>query len=314
MIRSSMKKNVTVRVPATSANCGPGFDSLGLALTLYNEFTFAISDETFGFTLEVEGEGRDSFHASGRNMAFSSFLNVWNRITGNKRIGMDVHMHNQVPKSRGLGSSSTAIVAGVTAASILSGANMTQDEILQEANKLEGHPDNVAPAIYGGFTISFQENGVAHTLRTIPKMPLQFIAVVPDMQLSTHLAREAIPKEIAHPDAVFNASRTALLTAALLENRPELLQFALEDKLHQPYRAKLIPGLPEVFAAGEEAGAYKCIISGSGSTLLAYASPDKDGDAIGEAMVRAFADCGQTAVYHILQLNTKGTEILDAQL
>ena len=309
-----MKKSVTVRVPATSANCGPGFDSLGLALTLYNEFTFTISDEKFGFTLEVEGEGRDSFHASGRNMAFASFLSIWNRITNHKRIGIDMHMRNQVPKSRGLGSSSTAIVAGVTAASILSGANLTQDEILQETNRLEGHPDNVAPAIYGGFTISFQENGVAHTLRTVPKMPLQFIAVVPDFQLSTHMAREAIPKEIAHSDAVFNASRTALLTAALLENRPELLQYALEDKLHQPYRAKLIPGLTEVFAAGKKAGAYQCIISGSGSTLLAYASPEVDGNGIGKAMVDAFAACGQNAVYHILQLNTKGTEILHTEL
>lgn len=190
-----MKKSVTVRVPATSANCGPGFDSLGLALTLYNEFTFTISDEKYGFTLEVEGEGKDSFHASGRNMAFASFLSIWNRITNHKRIGIDMHMRNQVPKSRGLGSSSTAIVAGVTAASILSGANLTQDEILQETNRLEGHPDNVAPAIYGGFTISFQENGVAHTLRTVPKMPLQFIAVVPDFQLSTHMARKRFPRK-----------------------------------------------------------------------------------------------------------------------
>ena len=309
-----MKKSVTVRVPATSANCGPGFDSLGLALTLYNEFTFAVSDEQSGFTLDVEGEGKDSFHASGRNMAFASFLAVWNKVTGHKRIGIHVQMKNQVPKSRGLGSSSTAIVGGVTAASILSGANLTQDEILQEANRLEGHPDNVAPAIYGGFTISFQENGVAHTLRTVPKMPLQFIAVVPDMQLSTHLAREAIPKEIAHTDAVFNASRTALLTAALLEDRPELLQYALEDKLHQPYRARLIPGLPEVFAAGEASGAYKCIISGSGSTLLAYASPEIDGNAIGKAMADAFAQCGQRAVYHVLQLDVKGTEVLRTEL
>ena len=245
--------------------------------TYYSESTYSVSDEQYGFSLKVEGEGKDSFHASGRNMAFASFLSLWNKLTDHRRIGLDVQMKNQVPKSRGLGSSSTAIVAGVTAASILSGANLTQDEILQEANKLEGHPDNVAPAIYGGFTISFQENGVAHTLRTIPKMPLQFIAVVPDMQLSTHLAREAIPKVINHPDAVFNASRTALLTAALLED-------------------------------------YQCIISGSGSTLLAYASPEKDGDAIGKAMVGAFASCGQTAVYHILQLNTKGTEVLHVEL
>lgn len=309
-----MKKSVTVRVPATSANCGPGFDSLGLALTLYNEFTYTISEEQPGFSLKVEGEGKDSFHASGRNMAFASFLTLWNKLTDHKRIGIDVKMKNQVPKSRGLGSSSTAIVAGVTAASILSGANLSQEEILQEANRQEGHPDNVAPAIYGGFTISFQEDGVAHTLRVIPKMPLQFIAVVPEMQLSTHLAREAIPKEIAHPDAVFNASRTALLTAALLENRPEMLQYALEDKLHQPYRAKLIPGLPEVFAAGKAAGAYQCIISGSGSTLLAYAAPESDGNVIGKAMVDAFAAFRQNAVYHILQLNTNGTEILHTEL
>jgi len=309
-----MNKSVTVRVPATCANCGPGFDTLGLALTLYNEFTFTVTDEKFGFSLDVEGEGKDSFHASGRNMAFSSFLAVWNPVTDHKRVGIRLQMKNQVPKSRGLGSSSTAIVGGVTAASILSGANLTLDQILQESNKLEGHPDNVAPAIYGGFTISFQENGAAHTLRTVPKLPLQFIAVVPEMQLSTHMAREAIPKTIAHPDAVFNSSRTALLTAALLENRPDLLKYALEDKLHQPYRAKLIPGLPEVFAAGEEAGAYKCIISGSGSTLLAFASPDADGDGIGKSMVAAFADCGQKSCYHILQLNTSGTEILKKEL
>ncbi len=309
-----MKKSVTIRVPATSANCGPGFDSLGLALTLYNEFSYTISDEEFGFSLDVEGEGKDAFHASGHNMAFASFLQVWNRLTNRQRVGIHVKMWNQVPKSRGLGSSSTAIVAGVTAASILSGANLSKDELLQEANRMEGHPDNVAPAIYGGYTVSFQEEGIAHTLAMIPKMPLQFIAVVPDMQLSTHLAREAIPAMIAHQDAVFNASRTALLTAALLENNPQLLQYALEDKLHQPYRARLIPGLPEVFAAGEAAGAYKCIISGSGSTLLAYASPENDGDAIGRAMTEAFARCGQHARYHILQLDTAGTVILDAEL
>ena len=118
---------------------------------------------------------------------------------------------------------------------------------------------------------------------------------------------------IPHTDAVFNSSRTALLTAALLENRPELLQFALEDKLHQPYRSKLIPGLPEVFLAGKAAGAYQCIISGSGSTLLAYASPEKDGDVIGRAMVDAFAQCGQNSVYHILQLDTEGTKIWETE-
>lgn len=308
-----MQKQVTVRVPATSANCGPGFDCLGLALTLYNDFTYQISDETFGFSLAVEGEGKERFHASGRNMAFSSFLHLWNKVTNRKRIGIALHMHNQVPQSRGLGSSSTAIVAGITAAGLLSGAGLSNDEILQEANLLEGHPDNVAPAIYGGFTVSIQEEGRAHTLRLLPKLPLQFIAVVPDTPLSTHLARQVIPVQVAHADAVFNASRTALLIAALEENKPELLRFALADRLHQPYRAALIPGMAAAFAAGEAAGAYKCIISGAGSTLLAYAAPEQDGRAIGEAMTRALAEAGQRAVYHLLNLNEKGTEILDLQ-
>lgn len=304
-----MQKRVTVTVPATSANCGPGFDCLGLALTLYNTFTYTISDETFGFALDVEGEGKDRFHPSGRNMAFASFLDLWNRKTGRKRIGIRLRMKNQVPQSRGLGSSSTAIVAGVAAASLLSGANLSKEEILQEASRMEGHPDNVAPAIYGGFTVSIQEKGKAHTLRILPKLPLQFIAVVPAAPLSTHLARQAIPQEVPHADAVFNASRTALLLAALEENRPDLLKFALEDRLHQPYRAKLIPGMEQAFQAGEEAGAYKCIISGAGSTLLAYASPEQDGAAIGRAMRQALEAAGQKAAWHILQLNEKGMEI-----
>ena len=306
-----MQKQVTVRVPATSGNCGPGFDCLGLALSLYNEFTYRISDERFGFSLTVEGEGKDRFHASGRNMAFASFLHLWNKVTNRRRIGIALQMNNQVPQSRGLGSSSTAIVAGITAASLLSGANLTKDEILQEANFLEGHPDNVAPAIYGGFTVSFQEEGRAHTLRLLPKLPLQFIAVVPDKTLSTHLARQVIPAQVAHTDAIFNASRTALLIAALEENKPELLRFALEDRLHQPYRAGLIPGIESAFAAGRAAGAYQCIISGAGSTLLAYAAPEADGGAIGQAMTQALAAAGQNAVYHIVSLNEKGTEVFD---
>lgn len=304
-----MQKSVTVTVPATSANCGPGFDCLGLALTLYNTFTYTISDETFGFSLEVEGEGRDRFHPSGRNMAFASFLEVWNRMTGRKRIGIRLRMKNQVPQSRGLGSSSTAIVAGVTAASLLSGADLTREEILQEASLMEGHPDNVAPAIYGGFTVSIMEKGRAHTLRILPKLPLQFVAVIPSAPLSTHLARQAIPKEVPHADAVFNASRTALLLAALEENRPEFLKYALEDRLHQPYRANLIPGMEQAFTAGEAAGAYKCIISGAGSTLLAYAPPETDGDAIGRAMGQALEKAGQKTIWHVLQLNDRGTEV-----
>ena len=212
--------------------------------------------------------------------------------------------------SRGLGSSSAAIVGGVMAASILSGANLSRAELLHVANKIEGHPDNVAPAIYGGFTISCLAEDGPHCLRFLPAKPLQFIAVVPEKPLATSLARKAIPHQIPLPDAVFNESRSALLAGALMSGRYEFLPLALEDKLHQPYRASLIPGMEDVFKAGLAAGAYHCIISGAGSTLMAYADPARDGAAIGQAMVNAFAGHGQKAAAHILALDEEGAKIL----
>lgn len=309
-----MEKTIHVQVPATSANCGPGFDCLGLAVDLCNDFQYTISDRWSGFHLEVEGEGKEWLKPSGRNLAFASFIRVWNEVTNRRHIGIRIHMINRIPQSRGLGSSSTAIVAGVLAASVLTDRHFSKEELLAYANELEGHPDNVAPAIYGGFTVSIQEQGRPYTLRLEPKLPLQFIAVVPDQPLSTSLARKAIPASVPHQDAVFNESRSALLVAALAADRPEFLRFALEDRLHQPYRAHLIPGMEEVFAAGRDAGAWQCILSGAGSTLMAYAPVSADGDAIGDAMVRAFAARGQRACYHKLHLNREGAVVVEELL
>ena len=177
-------KKVTIRVPATSANCGPGFDTLGLACTLYNETTYEITDRK-GFQLEVTGEGSEYLKPFGRNLAFASFLRIWNKITDNERIGLKVTMINRIPMSRGLGSSSSAIVAGLYAANALCDDYYTKDELLDVATDIEGHPDNVAPALFGGFTISCMEKGKAHSLRLMPEKPLKFIAVVPDSKLPT---------------------------------------------------------------------------------------------------------------------------------
>ena len=147
-----MKNKITVIVPATSANCGPGYDSLGLACDLYNDFTFEISERP-GFALEVIGEGEDRLYASGRNLAFLAFFKVWNEVQGT-RIGLKVTMQNRIPLSRGLGSSSTAIVAGLVAANLLTGATLSKEQLLNYATEIEGHPDNVAPALLGGITIS----------------------------------------------------------------------------------------------------------------------------------------------------------------
>jgi homoserine kinase len=303
-----MEKTITLRVPATSANCGPGFDSLGLALSMYNEFTYTISDVEFGFKLEVEGEGADYLKPSGRNLAFASFLDVWNQVKGRQRVGIKIHMKNNIPLARGLGSSSTAIVAGIAAANALSGAQLPKKELLVYANGLEGHPDNVAPAIFGGFTISYVVEGKPDTIKVLPPKLLKFIAVVPERPLSTAVARKAIPPVVPHKDAIFNSSRAALLVAALLQGEFQYLPFALEDRLHQPYRAHLIAGLPDVFAAAKAAGAYNCIISGAGSTLMAYANPNMDCEAIGQAMQTAFKANGQSSQIHILDLDAEGVK------
>lgn len=306
-----MKKTITIRVPATSANCGPAFDCMGVACTLYDDFSYTISDTEPGFHLQVTGEGAGMLHPSGRNLAFASFLEVWNQYKNHLRIGITLKMRNAIPMSRGLGSSSAAIVGGVMAANILAEANLSKEQVLKVANKIEGHPDNVAPAIYGGFTISCLKDGEPHCLRFLPAKPLQFIAVIPERPLATSLARKALPVQVSLQDAVFNESRSALLAGALMSGQYDFLPLAMEDKLHQPYRAYLIPGMESVFQAGQAAGAYHCIISGAGSTLMAYADATHDGTVIGKAMVNAFAAYGQKAVAKILLMDQEGAKILE---
>ena len=298
---------VSIRVPATSANCGAGFDTLGLACTLYNEVTYEITP-TRGFQLEVTGEGAEYLKPCGRNLAFASFFRVWNEVTDRERIGLKITMHNRIPMSRGLGSSSSAIVAGIYAGNILSGNRFNDDELLGFATEIEGHPDNVAPALLGGFTISYMDGLKAHSLRVEPAKPLKFIAVVPERRLPTSLARQAIPKEVPHHDAVFNTSRASLLVGALLSGEYKYLSAGLEDKLHQPYRAHLIPGLEEVFAAAKEAGAYNAIISGAGSTVMAYADMNTDHEKIARAMQDAFLKKNEPCAYHILDLDLDGVK------
>ena len=298
---------VSIRVPATSANCGSGFDTLGLACTLYNEVTYEITSSR-GFQLEVTGEGAEYLKPCGRNLAFASFLRVWNEVTARERIGLNVTMHNRIPMSRGLGSSSSAIVAGIYAGNILSGNRFNDDELLGFATEIEGHPDNVAPALLGGFTISYMDGRKAHSLRVEPAKPLKFIAVVPERRLPTVLARQAIPKAVPHHDAVFNTSRASLLVGALLSGEYQYLASGLEDKLHQPYRAHLIPGLDDVFEAARNAGAYNAIISGAGSTVMAYADVKADHEKIARAMQDAFLKNNEPCAYHILDLDLDGVK------
>ena len=304
-----MEKQVRIRVPATSANCGPGFDTLGIACTLYNYATYTITS-TPGLELEVQGEGREALTADSHNLAIHSFYKGWNAATGGERVGLRLSMENNIPLSRGLGSSSSAIVAGLYAANCLAGKVLSQDRLLALATEIEGHPDNVAPALYGGLTISYTAEGTPHSLRLLPAKPLKFIAVVPASPLSTSLARQAIPATVPHGDAVFNTARASLLVGALLSGQYQYLAAGLEDRLHQPYRAKLIPGLEQVWEAARQQGAYNAIISGAGSTVMAYAPLEADHEAIGYAMQEAFARQGERSVFHILDLDEEGVQAL----
>lgn len=303
-----MSITVKVRVPGTTANCGPGFDSVGIACTLYNDLTLTLSDRE-GFTLAVSGEGSGAIPASDRNIAYQAVQAVLRRVGANYP-GVAIAMHNAIPMARGLGSSAAAIVAGLVAANAATGDKLSQDDILAMATALEGHPDNVAPAIFGGITVSMMCGNTPQSLRFVPPAPLRLVVAVPEFGLSTKAARQVLPKSVSFQDAVFNVGRSALLIGALCQGRFDLLRCALDDRLHQPYRRKLIPGMADVFAAATAAGALGAALSGAGPCLVAFA--DRDGAAIGDAMTAAFARHGVSATYLDLNIDNDGAKVVTA--
>jgi homoserine kinase len=300
---------VTVRVPATSANCGPGFDCLGLACTLYNEFTYERLPLEQGVQVVSEGQGSGQLPEGRSNLAAQSFFALWEKLKQPK-TGLKITCRIRVPVSRGLGSSSTAIVAGLTAANALAGNPLTKAELVTEATKIEGHPDNVAPAILGGITVNVMEDGRVESLKIALARPLKLVVLVPDMPLPTSKARAALPRTVPHKDAVYNASRAALLVGSLMSGDYEFLTTALEDRLHQPYRLPLIPGAKEALEAARKAGAYNGIISGAGSTLMAYVPEDGDALKVGKAMEEPFKKRNIGTTIHLLDIDSEGAKVM----
>jgi len=298
---------VTVRVPGTTANCGPGFDTVGIACTIYNDLTLTLTDKE-GFSLAVTGEGAGSIPANERNIAYQAVRAVLKKV-GRHSPGIAIRMHNNIPLARGLGSSAAAIVGALVAANAATGGKLDREELLAMATVMEGHPDNVAPAIYGGITISMLSGGVPRTLRFDPPGELRMVVAVPAYGLSTKAARQVLPKTVPFADAVFNVSRAALLVGALCQGRLACLRYALEDRLHQPYRQKLIPGMADVLAAAAARGALGAALSGAGPCLIAFAAGG-DTAAIGGAMVEAFARNGVKASYLDLSIDGSGAKVI----
>ena len=307
---SDKKNRVCVRVPGTSANCGPGFDCLGLATTIYNylDLTLIRSDKV---VVEASGEGAEKVPRGRKNLAWQAVKKLLEVTGHNEFKGAIIRMKNHVPLSRGLGSSSTAIVAGLTAANEIVGSPLNRQQLLKLATELEGHPDNVAPAIFGNFTVSVMDGGEVQTFSFRPRIKLKLVVAVPEFELSTKLARKVLPKKISRSDAIFNISRASMLVAALVEGREELLPLAFDDAIHQPYRKKLVPGMTEVFDAARKAGALGAAISGAGSCLIAFTSAKRGHeDEIAAAMVEAFKAHGVESKALILNVDTRGAQVL----
>jgi len=253
---------VKVRVPATSANLGPGFDVAGLAVTLYNTFTFELTEG------ETEILGCPAQFANKSNMTYKAFELAAERI-GLSFTGLRITNAGDVPYTRGLGSSSTCIVAGIVGAFAFMGRQDDRQAILNLATEMEGHPDNVAPAIFGGMTVSVVDAGHVTTLSLPIKNDYRFVTLIPPFTLSTEKARSVLPAEVTRADAIKNISHLALLTASLINGYDEGLKLGFKDRLHQPYRGHLIRNYDEIMDVLEDddkiLGAY---LSGAGPTIM----------------------------------------------
>lgn len=254
---------IAVRVPATTANIGPGFDSMGCALALYNYITCEVLPAG-----KLVITGCPEPYQNEENLAVQGYRAVLSRL-GLPNEGLSLNIRAEIPVCSGLGSSAALIAGGAAAANLLHGSPLPPAELLEVTNEIEGHPDNLAPAIYGGLTASLVEDGKPRTVKLPLSPTLRWVAAIPDFELSTHLARAVLPKEVAFVDAVYNASHVAVLVGALGRGDRELIAMALRDRLHQPYREKLIPEYNKVKTAAEQCGAIAFCISGAGPTLLA---------------------------------------------
>lgn len=266
-LNSLKNRKVTARIPASTTNLGPGFDVLGLAVQLYSTVTLELSETD---SLSVSGVDADKIPSTPEHVAFQAAELVFLRSGAKRPKGFKLQIENGIPAIRGLGGSGTAILGGLLTANALCGTPFSDPELLNFATELEGHPDNVAASLYGGLVVSAQEDAQVHTVRLECPSLLSIVLAIPDFPLSTEQARGVLPGSVDFADAIYNTSRSTLLIASIVTRQFEMLRVAMKDRLHQPYRASLIPGFDDVAEAATTAGALSVALSGAGPTIAAY--------------------------------------------
>lgn len=263
---------IHIQIPATSANMGPGFDSIGIAVQLYNHVW--VEEQESGLTIEVKRKQAIPIPTDESNLIYRTMQHFYQK-KGLPMPGVHIIQEDAIPMVRGLGSSAACIVGGLFAANELAGAPCTREELAQIAAELEGHPDNSNPAIFGSMVVGAQDaSGMKHVRLELPK-DLIFAIMVPDFPVSTEASRSVLPDSYSRQDVVFNASRAALLIASMMTENYENLEMAMEDRVHQPYRSVLIPGMEEIFRHAKEYGAVASYLSGAGSTLMAMVTREQ---------------------------------------
>ena len=295
---------IKIRIPATSANLGAGFDALGLALTYYNYVEMEECDR-----VDISSADGAVIPTDERNLIYVSAKDLF-EVCGKKLTGLKLIQTNTIPMARGLGSSSACIVAGLIGANTLLGSPLTTDDLVDLAAQIEGHPDNTAPALLGGIVTAVFDGRKVHWVKQEVYTKLKFVAMIPDFELKTEDARACLPKEVSHKDAVYNLSRAALFSASLLTGKFENLRTAVHDKLHQPYRMELIPRCREVFDIAYTHGAYGVYISGAGPTVMAIV--DEENEYFAGKMRFSLTNAGLGGWdVHEFRIDNEGTKLIE---
>ena len=302
---------VRVRVPATTANLGPGFDALGLALELHEEVAlWRLPAGTTGLQISVSGLNARRLRADQNLLAYQGTLAVYRRLDRTPPpLGLE--LMTRIPRSGGLGGSAAAIVGGIVAANALEGSPLDARALLDVATEVEGHPDNVSAALYGGLVITVHGRDGLIAKRLDPPKGLSAVIVIPRQSISTRAARGVLPAKLSVPDAVFNLGRTALLVAAFQTGDWALLRDAMDDRLHQPARGGIFPALYPTIEAAVGAGAHGAALSGSGAAIIAFATSGQE--EIGMAMRAAAEANGAPCETLTLRLSASGARVVEAE-